>query len=205
MKTLQHQSHSISEQRTILGSQFIALLHYTPTTQDFTTFLKRIREEHPKATHHCQAYRINPESTQEFASDDGEPSGTAGLPMLNVLKKFELVNVGAIVIRYFGGTKLGKKGLIDAYREVTEQAILSTDIKTVQKKSVFNIQYPYAASNEIQRMVHVSNASIQSEAFGEFVSIKVHVGLEDALPFQQKIDSMQHLGISNEHVGHIFE
>lgn len=89
----------------VLSSEFLCYLQKVDTIQQAHSFLKQLRIEHPKANHHCMAYRIGAESVQEFASDDGEPSGTAGLPMLNVLKRKELTQIVAVVVRYFGGTK----------------------------------------------------------------------------------------------------
>ncbi len=106
------------------GSKFFAYAYPADSRQAFEVILASVRREHPKARHFCYAYRmITGEEIQEHASDAGEPPGSAGKPILGELKRNGLLNVGVVVVRYFGGTKLGIRGLIQAYRESTRLAL----------------------------------------------------------------------------------
>lgn len=143
----------VVDELEIKKSQFITYLYPIQEEADFTSHLAAIRKDHYKATHHCQAYILGQDSSIQRMSDDGEPSGTAGLPMLEVLKQNQLTYLMAVVVRYFGGIKLGAGGLIRAYstavsealkeaqiiKNVTQQRIdLVLDYKQVD---IFNYQY----------------------------------------------------------------
>lgn len=112
----------------IKKSRFITYLYPIETEEDFQDHLADIRKEHYKATHHCQAYIIGDDSTIQRMSDDGEPSGTAGVPMLEVLKQNQLTYVMAVTVRYFGGIKLGAGGLIRAYSQAVADAVKEAQI-----------------------------------------------------------------------------
>lgn len=114
---------AIEDEIEIKKSRFITYLIPIRTEEDFTDHLAKIRKEHYKATHHCQAFILEEDSSIQRMSDDGEPSGTAGLPMLEVLKKNELTYVMAVTVRYFGGIKLGAGGLIRAYSSAVSSAL----------------------------------------------------------------------------------
>ncbi|ODN29892.1 IMPACT family protein [Fervidobacterium thailandense] len=105
-------------------SEFIATLSYAETDEDARTFISEISKKYKDATHNCPAYRIlTVNGIVEFSSDAGEPSGTAGVPMLNVLRREGLLNVAVVVTRYFGGVKLGIRGLIEAYSRSVEEVV----------------------------------------------------------------------------------
>ena len=117
-------------------SKFIANLCYVSSIEEAEAILKQIRKKHYDARHHCYAYRIEEkERILEKASDDGEPSGTAGPPMLNLLQKQELTNVIVIVTRYFGGILLGTGGLVRAYTQSAKTAIDNASIIQQEKRS----------------------------------------------------------------------
>ncbi len=180
---------------SVLSSEFLCYLQKVDTIQQAQAFQKQLRIEHPKANHHCLAYRIGAESVQEFASDDGEPSGTAGLPMLNVLKRKDLTQIVAVVVRYFGGTKLGKKGLIDAYRDSVEIAIQRISIKPIEKRVRFTIKYPYSLTSEVQKNLHLFDVTMDSESYGETVSLTLHVSSDDYPKLYSKVLSLTNFGI----------
>ena len=121
-------------------SKFITILNYVETKDDVTRILNKYKKEYKNATHYCYAYIL--ENTEK-CSDNGEPSGTAGLPILNVLKNNNLTNVLAIVIRYFGGIKLGAGGLIRAYSNSTSEALLKTSICNLEEGFNITITFPY--------------------------------------------------------------
>lgn len=113
------------------GSKFIAYTFPSDSTERFQISLEKIKKEHIKARHFCYAYRIGIDGTLYRANDDGEPSGTAGKPILGQIDKYELTNIGIVVVRYFGGVKLGTSGLINAYRLAAKESIENSDRKSV--------------------------------------------------------------------------
>lgn len=112
----------------IKKSRFICFLKRIETEEEAKAFIQQIKKEHWKANHNCSAFVLGDHHEIQRSSDDGEPSGTAGVPMLEVLKKNDLINVCAVVTRYFGGTKLGAGGLIRAYSGSVAQAIVHTGL-----------------------------------------------------------------------------
>ncbi|MCI9177614.1 MAG: YigZ family protein [Clostridia bacterium] len=133
MKTIKE---NVTTQIIEKKSKFICDLYYAQTVEKAEGILMQIRKKHYDAKHHCFAYRIQEKNViLEKASDDGEPSGTAGAPMLNLLQKQEITNVIAVVTRYFGGTLLGTGGLVRAYSQVTKEAIASSKIVTEELRT----------------------------------------------------------------------
>lgn len=135
------------------GSHFLAYTFPIVTTEDFKKRLKALRDENPKAAHHCFAYRIGLGGNNFRASDDGEPSGSAGKPILGVLDSKMLINTAIVVVRYFGGTLLGVPGLINAYKTVASFALQLTPI--VQKPVLVNyeLNFDYTLMNDVQTLI----------------------------------------------------
>ena len=121
------------------GSRFIAYAFPVKNTDEVKKRLKSLKEEHPKAVHHCFAYRLGTDGNNFRSSDDGEPAGTAGKPILGQIDSKDLANVGLVVVRYFGGTLLGVPGLINAYKTVSSLALQLTPI-IVNTKKVTQLQ-----------------------------------------------------------------
>lgn len=128
----------------IKKSRFICSLKRVETEEEAKEFVQKIKKEHWKANHNCSAFVIGEKNEIQRSSDDGEPSGTAGVPMLEVLKKNQLINVAAVVTRYFGGTKLGTGGLIRAYTHSVSHALNEIGIVegTLQQEISVHITYP---------------------------------------------------------------
>ena len=137
-------------EEVIRKSTFICHLKRTDSEEEALAFIEEIKKEHYKATHNCSAYVIGENNDIQRANDDGEPSGTAGLPMLEVLKKNDLKNVTAVVTRYFGGVKLGAGGLIRAYGGSVSQAL--KELKIVDRILMQQIQLtvPYTLSGKVE-------------------------------------------------------
>ena len=135
------------------GSRFIAYAFPVASADEFKKRWKELKEEHPKAVHHCFAYRIGTDGNNFRAGDDGEPSGSAGKPILNTIDSKELSNTAVVVVRYFGGTLLGVPGLINAYKTATSLALQVTPI--VQKPVLlqYELHYDYTQMNEIMMIV----------------------------------------------------
>ncbi|MGN6399420.1 MAG: IMPACT family protein [Flavisolibacter sp.] len=135
------------------GSRFLGYAFPIQSADDFKKRLKALKEEHPKAAHHCFAYRIGTDGNNFRAGDDGEPAGSAGKPILGQIDSKALSNVAVVVVRYFGGTLLGVPGLINAYKTATSLALQLTPI--IQKPVLihYELQFDYTLMNEIMMVV----------------------------------------------------
>ena len=149
-KTIKNPSIGIYRDK---GSKFLAFAYPFQKEEEFKEIIAKLKTEHPKANHHCYAYRLTPDRTVYKANDDGEPSGTAGRPILNTLLSKNLTNVLVIVVRYFGGTLLGVSGLINAYKQATEEALLKAEVihKTVQ--DVYQVKFEYSLMNDVMKLI----------------------------------------------------
>ena len=142
-------------------SKFIANLYYVNSLVEIEEKLKNIKKKYYDARHNCYAYRIiEDESIIERSSDDGEPSGTAGAPMLNILKKMELVNVLVVVTRYFGGILLGTGGLVKAYSEATKKAIENSKLAIEESGIIAEIKLNYSDFENFKYCCKKSNINI---------------------------------------------
>ena len=119
-----------------------------------------VKQLHPKATHHCYAYRLGLDKNNYRANDDGEPNGTAGKPILGQLDSFSVTNVLVIVVRYFGGTKLGVSGLIDAYKECAKMTLQSTQIIEQKILNYYGIKCDYTSINKVYQLINNTKATI---------------------------------------------
>ena len=145
------------------GSKFIGYAFPVNSVDQFKKALEAIKKEHPKATHHCFAYRIGIDGNSFRVNDDGEPSGTAGKPILGQIDSKELTNVGVVVVRYFGGSLLGVPGLINAYK-TTATVVLQT-IPFVQKpiEVKYRLQFDYTTMNDVMTIIKQYNCTILSQ------------------------------------------
>ena len=157
------------------GSKFLAYCIPVTSIADFKVHLEKLKAEHPKANHHCFAYRLTYNGETYRANDDGEPSGSAGLPILNQLKSAELTNCAIIVVRYFGGVKLGVSGLITAYRSAADLAIQENSIVENYVLITHKIILPYDNLGKIERIFSQNNVEITSQKFEEKVEFSFAV------------------------------
>jgi len=131
------------------GSKFIGFAFPVDDEAELKKSLEKIREEHPKATHHCYAYRLGIKGENYRANDDGEPSGSAGLPIYNQLLAHEITNVLVIVVRYYGGTKLGVSGLVKTYKESAKITLEEAEIVKKELESEIEISFGFSQQNQI--------------------------------------------------------
>ncbi len=157
------------------GSKFIAYACPVRNVEDFKDRLTEIKKEHPKATHHCFAYRIGLDGNSYRASDDGEPSGTAGRPILGQIDSKELVNVLVVVVRYFGGTLLGVPGLIHAYRSAAALALQMSPLVQKQVEKEFHIRFDYTQINEVMTLVKQYGCRVLQQEMQLFCNMTVAV------------------------------
>jgi uncharacterized YigZ family protein len=157
------------------GSKFIAYAFPIETADDFKKQLLVLKKEHPKAVHHCFAYRIGTDGNNFRSSDDGEPSGTAGKPILGQIDSKGITNVALIVVRYWGGTMLGVPGLINAYKTAAALALQVTPAVEKQIEVNYSIEFDYTLMNEVMIIVKQFNCRILSNEMQLFCMIKTGI------------------------------
>jgi len=135
------------------GSRFLAYAFPIETAESFKKRLKEIREEHPKAAHHCFAYRIGIDGNVFRAGDDGEPAGSAGKPILNQIDSKGLTDLAIVVVRYFGGTLLGVPGLINAYKTAASFALQVAPVIRKPVLAKYELQFDYTLMNEVMMVI----------------------------------------------------
>ncbi len=148
------------------GSKFLAYAFPVYTEEEGQARLEEVRREHPKARHHCYAYRLGLDGNNFRANDDGEPSGTAGRPILGQIDSFDLANVIIIVVRYFGGTLLGASGLINAYRESAADALRHADIIQKTVEDVYRLTFDYALMGNVMSSIKNLELEMVRQDFG---------------------------------------
>jgi uncharacterized YigZ family protein len=170
------------------GSKFIAYAFPVCNEEEWQEKLLEIKKLHPKARHHCYAYRLGLDKNNFRANDDGEPSGTAGRPILGQIDHFELENIIVIVIRYFGGTKLGTSGLINAYKNATFEALQSAKIIKKTLDDIFKISFDYALMSDVMNAVKKLELEICKQEFetSAFLEIAIRQGDRDQILRQLK-------------------
>ncbi len=176
------------------GSKFIAYACPVRSVEDFKLKLNEIKKEHPKATHHCFAYRIGLDGNVFRVSDDGEPSGTAGRPILGQLDSKELTNTLVVVVRYFGGTLLGVPGLINAYRSAASLAIQMTPVVQKPVEIKYIIQFDYTQMHDVMQVVKQIGCSVLEQEMNLFCRISVGISrgrLEEAIYRFREIPNLE--------------
>ncbi|MBK0347960.1 YigZ family protein [Aerococcaceae bacterium zg-ZJ1578] len=175
----------------IKKSRFITYLMPIESEEQAQLYIAQIKKEHYKANHHCSAYILNEDASIQRMSDDGEPSGTAGVPMLEVLKKQELTNILAVVVRYFGGTKLGAGGLVRAYSGAVSEALVKAELIQNITQSIIELTLNYAQVDTFQ--YHLSKQEIEATVLDTQYTDKVSYQLAIDL---LKVESVNHYLIS---------
>ena len=175
------------------GSKFIAYAFAIETADDFKQQLQALKKEHPKAVHHCFAYRIGTDGNNFRSSDDGEPSGTAGKPILGQIDSKELTDVAMIVVRYWGGTLLGVPGLINAYKTAASLALQVTPIIQKQVEKKYSIEFDYTRMNEVMMILKQFNCTVLQQEMQLFCVIKTGIPknrLEETLYRLQELQNV---------------
>lgn len=157
------------------GSKFIAYAYPVYNELDWQECLEKTRKLHPKARHHCYAWRLGLDGNSYRANDDGEPSGTAGRPILGQIDSFGLTNVMVIVVRYFGGTLLGTSGLINAYKLSAADALQQAEIIERTVEDVYRIIFNYALMSNVMNAVKKLDLEMVQQDFGEVASLHIAI------------------------------
>lgn len=147
------------------GSKFFAFAFPIKNEEEIKTILVQLKKEHHSARHHCYAWRLGTEEIIFRANDDGEPSFTAGKPILGQLQSFELTNILVVVVRYFGGTLLGTSGLINAYRTATADALRNAEIVTKIIEDQITLKFTYNEMNEVMQIIKQENLNVINTRF----------------------------------------
>jgi len=157
------------------GSKFLGYAYPVMSDQYIKSIVTDLKKEHPKANHHCWAMRWSTDRSVFKLNDDGEPSGTAGRPILNTLLSKNITNVAVVIVRYFGGTLLGVPGLINAYKSATELALAEAKIIEKTVNDIYTIVFDYLQMNEVMRIVKDDNLQLLEQVFDNSCSIKVSI------------------------------
>jgi uncharacterized YigZ family protein len=178
------------------GSRFIAYVCPIKSTEDFKLRLNEIKKEHHKATHHCFAYRFGLDGNNFRVSDDGEPSGSAGRPILGQIDSKGLVNVLVVVVRYFGGTLLGVPGLMNAYRSAAALALQTTPLVQKPVEQELRVHFDYTKLNEVMIMVRQCNCRVVKQDIQLFCDMVLAVPKNRVAELSYKLQEMRNVEIS---------
>ena len=180
------------------GSKFIAYAYPITDIAEFKEKLAALKKEHPKAVHHCFAYRIGMDGNVFRVSDDGEPSGSAGRPILGQIDSKELTNVAVIVVRYFGGTLLGVPGLINAYKTVTQESLANAAV--IQKPVLVNyrLQFDYSRMNDVMRLVKQFDCAVYKQETLLFCLLEIGIPINESDRALEKLNELR--GVESEKI-----
>ena len=181
---------SYSEKR----SRFLALAHHVESVEQVKELLAQYRKRYYDARHVCYAYMLGPERSDFRANDDGEPSSTAGKPILGQINSNELTDVLIVVVRYYGGVNLGTSGLIVAYREAAADALRNAQIVVRQVEELVTYQFAYPLMNDVMRIVKEMAPRIVSQTFDNTCEITLSIRLSEAERLRQKLEKLKVMG-----------
>ena len=168
-------------------SKFLAFAHHVETTEEVKELLDSYRKKYYDARHVCYAYMLGPERTEFRANDDGEPSSTAGKPILGQINSNELTDILIVVVRYYGGVNLGTSGLIVAYREAAADAIAHCTIETRQVEDVVSYSFAYPMMNDVMRIVKDMAPRIVSQTYDNTCEIRLAIRKSEAEQLRQRL------------------
>ncbi|WP_293299521.1 YigZ family protein [Pedobacter sp. UBA4863] len=181
------------------GSKFIAYAYPINNEGEIKDLLAKLRAEHTKARHFCWALRLTPDRSVHKFNDDGEPSGTAGRPILNALLSADVTNILVVVVRYFGGTLLGVPGLINAYKTATVEALNETEITSKTVNDVYELAFDYLMMNDVMRIIKEEQLNILSQEFDLQCTLKFEVRKAHLNQVISKFDKIE--GVKTKYIG----
>lgn len=194
---------AISEYRTLAApseavfrekmSKFIAFASPVETSDEAKAFVSRIANEYHDARHVCWAYQLGADGKEYQSNDNGEPSGTAGKPILGQIRSAEITNTVIAVVRYFGGIKLGTSGLIAAYREAARLAIEAGEIITMYEQSQIAFTFAYQVMNDVMKVVKASGAKVLSQEFDNTCSMTLSIRSDHADTLSARLTAIDSL------------
>lgn len=190
--TIAEPAEAIYKERS---SKFLTYAYPVENEEEIKELLDALRKQYYDATHHCYAYRLGPQGEAYRANDDGEPSGTAGKPILGQLLSANLTNCLVVVVRYFGGTKLGVSGLIQAYKESTAEVIAVSKIVEKTVDSIIKINFDYISMNGVMRVIKEMSPRIDEQIFDNLCSMTLRIRESEAEQLKAKLLKVDYLTI----------
>lgn len=194
-KTIEAPSEGIYREK---ASKFLAFAFPVSTEDQVKEELAKLKKLHFSSNHHCYAYILGFDRSAYRINDDGEPSGTAGRPIYGQILSYDLTNVLVVVVRYFGGTKLGVSGLINAYKTVTSEALSNAKIIEKQVHDVYSVRYKYEMMNAIMRMVKEENWNVLSSSYDNDCLLELSIRKSKVENFITKLHRMEN--VSHEYL-----
>lgn len=174
-----------------MSSKFLVYAYPVETEEEIKEHLEALRKRWFDATHHCYAWRLGAHGEQFRANDDGEPSSTAGKPILGQLLSQEITNCLVVVVRYFGGTKLGVPGLIAAYKESTAQVLAECEIIEKTVDVVYRVEFSYMAMNDVMRIVKDMQPRVVNQEFDNMCSMTLSIRETDAEQLEGRLNKVE--------------
>ena len=171
-------------------SKFLAFAQHVSSVEEIKDLLAGYRKKYYDARHVCYAYMLGPERLEFRANDDGEPSSTAGKPILGQINSQELTDILIVVVRYYGGVNLGTSGLIVAYREAAADAIAHSEIETRQVEEIVTYAFPYPMMNDVMRIVKEMQPHIVSQTYDNTCEIKLSIRKSEAEQLRNRLQKL---------------
>ena len=175
------------------GSRFLALAYPVETEEEVKDIVAGLKKQYHDARHHCYAYRIGYKADVWRAADDGEPSGSAGRPILGQIDSLGLSDILVVVVRWFGGIKLGIPGLIRAYKTSTADALSQAAVITKLAGKNWRVRFEYLAMNDVMKALKDLDLQPKAQNFGESCSLEVRVRLSAETVFKEKLEKIANL------------
>ncbi|MGZ4098954.1 MAG: IMPACT family protein [Bacteroidia bacterium] len=172
------------------GSKFIAFAYPVSAEQEIKEHLSALQKEHPSANHHCYAWRLGPNAQAYRTNDDGEPSNSAGKPILGQIQAKDLTNILIVVVRYFGGTLLGVSGLINAYKEAAAGALLNSEIEERFILFEYKIEFSFDDMNFVMKILKETDSKIISQNYDETNSIIFRTKKQNSEKLEESIKNL---------------
>lgn len=180
------------------GSKFHAYAFPVVNEEEIKQHLNELRKKHFDARHHCYAFRLGPDGSHYRANDDQEPSGTAGKPIHGQLLSFGLTNILLVVVRYFGGTKLGASGLINAYKSAAEDALKQCVVVEHDVMKAIALEFPYEHYNDVMRLVRETHSKIINQQLEEPSRIQLEIPLKNVQTLHDRCDRIHQIKFIEE-------
>ncbi len=187
-KTLKYPGEGIYKEKM---SKFISFAHPVESAEEAKEIIKKYQKEYFDARHVCWAYMIGAARTEFMSNDNGEPSGTAGKPILGQINSFGLTNVVIVVVRYFGGIKLGTSGLIVAYREAAAEAIRGSEIIECHEQAYVEFTFPYIVMNDVMKLAKGSDVQIEEQVFDNSCQMRLATRADNAAALRSRLDDIE--------------
>lgn len=186
-KTIKSPSEGLYKEKM---SKFISFAVPVNSSTEAKDIVKQYQKQYFDARHVCWAYMIGADRKEFLSNDNGEPSGTAGKPILGQINSFELTNIVIIVVRYFGGIKLGTSGLIVAYKEAAADALNNAEIIECHEQSEISFSFPYLSMNDVMKVIKGDSINVLAQAFDNDCTMKVSINADDGPKFIAKISDI---------------